>query len=390
MQFTFNHLDNAITINASNYTNLGALELRSAVAKAYEASKIKEYTGKPYANQLNKTECLELLELWFAENKGGKPQEEPKEEQAEPKAKPEKQAKKQVVKSGMNPEALQALQALMSPQIDEEAIIELVRETVRQEQGQAKRIKVDIDGIETPEVENKFPEFEELLISLQCGIGAFLAGPAGSGKTTLAKDAFKALGVENVELVSCEPFTMRGDFFGKTVDAKGTYIEGYFERAGENGAIIFDEITKLDPELAGALNSALAMDKNGNRWYTTASGERKKAPKYILATANTWGHGFSGEYVGNAQQDLSLLDRFVAKFNVDHNRELEKSLVSDKVFSKLDEIRTLKEKAEIRKNVGLRQMITVEKLTQAGMSLTKAISIITGDWTEDEKQACKL
>lgn len=375
--------------------NLGINDKRKWVRDNITESDICKVNSRGYA-YLRTAECEQLIQSFFSgkpvETKSDKPDKNKQPEPSKPLAK--------VANNGKQVEQLTNLLSEMmqnqSAQLDEDAVRELVRSEVAKNTTAIKRLKVDFNGrdIETPTIESTRKDIEYMLADLSAGNNLFLTGPTGSGKTVLAKDLALAMGCkpDNIYTVSCEPFTFKGDFWGAYKSAT-EYVKGAFERASEdsdNGlqsCVILDEVTKLDPEIAGTLNAPLSHTKERKQFFTTGKGERREITDvYIIATANTWGKGFDSLYVGNQQQDLSLLNRFnSSKYYVDFDRELEKSLVDREVFDRLDKIRSKMLEHGIQHSITLRDMVNIHLAKQAGKPLDKSIGCLVADWTKDER-----
>lgn len=135
-------------------------------------------------------------------------------------------------------------------------------------------------------------------------LNVWLAGPAGTGKTTAAENVAKALGLK---------FYFNGaidsehKLLGFT-DARGKIVSRPFREAYENGGVyLFDEVDGSLPAALLAFNAALA---NGHCDFP--DGSAKRHPDcIIIAAANTYGGGATPEYVGRMKQDAAMLDRFV-------------------------------------------------------------------------------
>lgn len=132
----------------------------------------------------------------------------------------------------------------------------------------------------------------------------WLPGPAGSGKTTAAKNAAKALSV---------PFHHHGavdnvyQLLG-FIDAGGTYHPTSFRKAYEDGGIfLWDEVDASNPAALVAFNAAI---ENGECSFPDRT-VVKHAQCYFVAAANTYGTGATHEYVGRTKLDAATLDRFV-------------------------------------------------------------------------------
>ena len=150
-------------------------------------------------------------------------------------------------------------------------------------------------------------------------LNVWLAGPAGSGKTTAAQYVAKALDLQFYFTGALnEPWGLLG-----FKDATGNYNRTQFREAYEHGGVfLFDEIDGSGPDALLCFNAALA---NGHCAFPDKVVPRHK-DCIILAAANTHGLGARGEYVGRMKQDGAFLDRFVyLDWPVDEALELETS-----------------------------------------------------------------
>lgn len=150
----------------------------------------------------------------------------------------------------------------------------------------------------------------------------WLAGPAGSGKTTAAR-----------KLAECLDMSDRFEFNGAIdteyklsgfVDAKGRVVSTAFRRIWENGGVyLFDECDASMPGALLAFNAALA---NGYAAFPDGTIQRHK-DTVIIAAANTWGFGGDANYIGRAKLDAAFLDRFVTlTWNYDEALEMKLAL----------------------------------------------------------------
>lgn len=136
------------------------------------------------------------------------------------------------------------------------------------------------------------------------GLNVWLAGPAGTGKTTAARKVAEALGL---------PFYYTGSIDTQYalmgfVDAHGRVVSTEFRRAYETGGVfLFDEVDGSSPNATLAFNAALA---NGHAVFPDGQIARHK-DFICIAAANTWGLGGTNEYVGRNKLDAAFLDRFV-------------------------------------------------------------------------------
>jgi len=211
------------------------------------------------------------------------------------------------------------------------------------------------------EVEGRpHPLFEELVTALGAGLHAWVAGPAGSGKSYAAKQAAKALGV-SFEVQGA--MTMAHELTG-FVDAGGRYHETPFVRAmRDGGLILLDEIDAGSNEALLALNGALA-----NGMMSLPNGEVIEAHDNFkcIGAANTFGNGATAEYVGRVRLDAAFLDRFGARFDWGYDETLERDISGN-----ADWARQVQTARKLAAKKGLKVMITPRQ-SQAGARLLAA------------------
>lgn len=178
---------------------------------------------------------------------------------------------------------------------------------------------------ETTSLGLQHSHFEKLLRATQARdhrgfrLNIWLTGPTGSGKTTAAENAAKALSL---------PFGSDGslDADYKVLgfrDANGNVISTQFLDIYEKGGIyVADEIDNWLPSALLSLNAALA-----NGWCSSPRGLIKRHPDAcVIACANTWGLGATSDYVGRTKLDAASLDRFQPKIEWPIDQRLERAL----------------------------------------------------------------
>lgn len=188
-----------------------------------------------------------------------------------------------------------------------------------------KATTVEIKKVETGEIVNlgiQHRQFPVLLAAVNARqadghrINVWLAGPAGSGKTTAAQEAAKALGLDFAFTGAIDtPYPLVG-----FIDAHGKVVRTPFrERYEHGGVFLFDEYDGSNPSATLPFNAALA---NGHCAFPDAIVARH--PDFVgIAAANTWGLGGTAEYVGRNRLDAASLDRFVSiGWEVDEALEL--------------------------------------------------------------------
>jgi MoxR-like ATPase len=187
--------------------------------------------------------------------------------------------------------------------------------------------------------------FDTLLSLVSAGMNVWMAGPAGSGKTTAAQNVAKALGLKFY-------FTgaVRDEFnlLGFT-DAQGRTVRKPFREAWEHGGLfLWDEIDGSDPSALVAFNAALA---NGVCDFPDGMVPRHKNC-VILAAANTWGNSATSEYIGRNKQDAASLDRF-AMLHWPYDEELETATCGNPAWAK--KVQTMRQRANAQ---GIKQVIS--------------------------------
>jgi cobaltochelatase CobS len=138
-------------------------------------------------------------------------------------------------------------------------------------------------------------------------LNAYLVGPAGTGKSTIAENVAKSLGLEFFSM-SCGPQTPESRLWGY-MDANGNFVETSFYHAFKSGAVfLLDEIDNGHGGILATLNSVLA-----NGFATFPNGETVYRHKdfVVLCGANTFGTGATAQFVGRNALDAATLDRFV-------------------------------------------------------------------------------
>ena len=157
-------------------------------------------------------------------------------------------------------------------------------------------------------------KFETILKYLTADVPVFMSGAAGTGKSSIAKNAAKALGLE---------FYFSGavnDIYKFTgfIDANGNYSKTQFYDFCCGGGVFFlDEMDASIPEVLVALNAAIA-----NRYFDFPCGkvELNENCRFICA-GNTYGNGADAQYIGRYQLDAATLDRF-AVVEIDYSDEI--------------------------------------------------------------------
>lgn len=204
----------------------------------------------------------------------------------------------------------------------------------------------------------------DIVMAVAARTNPFIVGPAGSGKTTLCMQVAEILKL---------PFYMSNSVAGKHEllgfrDAHGKPVHTDFYKAFKNGGLfLFDEADNSNPNAMVALNSAIA---NG---VCEFAGEMVKAHKdfQVIASANTFGRGADGLYVGRNKLDAATLDRYQT-YVMDYDEELERELAgSDDWVSWVQKVRSVIYAEKILHVVSPRASMAGARLLAAGMERGK-------------------
>ncbi len=206
-------------------------------------------------------------------------------------------------------EALQILLGALKPKpekpaLDLDAIKQVVRETITQE----GVLKISVEHRDKPPVliegaHEKFPDLSYLLANR---MHTYLHGPHGSGKSTAAAQAAKALHLP-YGYSSLTPQTPESRLLGY-MNATGDYIKTLFRTIYEYGGVFcIDELDNAAPALLTTLNNAL---ENGAMAFPDGLVPRH-ADFVMVGTGNTNGRGANPSYPERRPFDAAFADRFV-------------------------------------------------------------------------------
>ncbi len=174
---------------------------------------------------------------------------------------------------------------------------------------------------ERPKVETKevlHEMFDTILSATLDKEPLYFFGPAGTGKSYLARQIANAL---NVEYYYTNNVTDEVQIKG-FIDANGRYHETEFYKAFVNGGVfLLDELDASIPETLTMLNEAIA---NGYFPFPTGKVNAHK-DFHCLAAGNTFGTGADNEYTGRYQLDAATLNRF-GVVKVDYDSRIENAM----------------------------------------------------------------
>jgi cobaltochelatase CobS len=212
--------------------------------------------------------------------------------------------------------------AAMSPpasRMDEARVREIALEALAEQPGRVRVIRMpDRPDVDLPA--HAHHALPDLITMVAASVHVFLVGPAGSGKSVLAGQAAKALGLE-LSSLSLGPTTPTTKLFGYR-DAHGAYVGTPFRRAYElGGLMLIDEMDNGHPGLLAELNQTLS-----NRHAAFGDGMVARHESFrVVATGNTYGLGPDRRYVGRNALDAATLDRF-SLLPIAYDEDLEERL----------------------------------------------------------------
>ena len=259
--------------------------------------------------------------------------------------------------------AIRSIAASTASPLDESKVIDLIRKHAPQPTART----VEVRNVETGRAVNvgmAHRQFDTLLKACSARkadgtrVNVFLSGPAGSGKTTVAKQVAKALGVD---------FYFNGaidseyKLLGFT-DAQGRVVSRPFRQAYQHGGVyLFDEVDGSLPSAVLAFNAALS---NGHCDFPDGIIERHP-DCVIIAAGNTWLGGATADYVGRFKQDAAFADRF-AMLAWDYDEKLERETAADAAWC--GRVQSLRAKA---RSLGMKVIIS-PRATYDGCALLAA------------------
>jgi len=276
--------------------------------------------------------------------------------------------------------------------VSTEMLRKMVAEALGQLKPEVREIVVKVADRPAMTMEERVHEkFAEILDLAAQHMEILMIGPAGCGKSHLAEQIAKALGLR-FGSISCSAGMSEGQITGRLIPTgdggrfeyrRSQFVEFY----EEGGVFLLDEIDAADANVLLVINQALA---NGhlpvpNR---VTNPQATRHPDFVLiAAANTFGNGANRMYVGRNQLDESTLDRFrIGQVVMDYDQLLEESLLSDgRLLERLWSIRRKAAECQLRRVVSTRFIAKAATMQAAGWNSEKIIGQLVCGWTQDER-----
>lgn len=233
-------------------------------------------------------------------------------------------------------------------------------------------------------------KLETVLTRMKAVRNIMLTGPAGCGKTFLAKQVADGCGLP-FATVSCSADMSSSTLLGWLLPVNSAtfeYVESDFIRLYENGGVfLLDEMDAADPSILLVINQALA---NGRLSVPQRRGNTEviRHKDFVcIAACNTFGRGANVMYAGRERLDEATLDRFrLGLIEMDYDADLEVRLVASEVLTWGRQVREKIEKAQLRRILSTRFLLDASALYhEAGATINEIENIYFTGWKEDER-----
>ncbi len=230
-------------------------------------------------------------------------------------------------------------------------------------------------------------QFENLIKVVGTGQAVLLVGPAGTGKTHAADQVAQSFDLKFYS-IAVGAQTSKSDLVGY-MDANHNYVRTQFREAYEHGGLfLLDEADAGNSNVLILLNAALS---NGYMAFPDSMVARHEDFR-MVATANTYGHGASRQYVGRNQLDAATLDRFVTiAWDIDERVEANLAGTTEVGKKWLKVVHAVRKKAidelQLRVVISPRATQRGALLLNAGMAFSDVLPIaLTGNITTSERE----
>lgn len=241
------------------------------------------------------------------------------------------------------------------PAIDREEVARIARDAAL-----VTRVELVTPGGDVKPLEgHHHRSFPDLLKLVSLRVHPYLYGPAGSGKSTAARNVAKAL---SLPFGSTGKVDSKYDLLGFR-DAHGRTVRTPFREVWEHGGVfLLDELDRSDSAAVVALNNGLAT---GALDFADGTVDRH-SDCVIIGGGNTTMRGGTSTYGAAQAQDGSVLDRF-AFLDWGYDEGLERLIAGDDAWvSYVQNVRRAVGAVKVSLIVSPRASIEGAKLLRAG------------------------
>jgi midasin (ATPase involved in ribosome maturation) len=250
---------------------------------------------------------------------------------------------------------------------------------------ESKRIDIHLNSVKIATVDDPtdHKELTKLIKFLSLYKQALIVGPTGSGKSTMASQAAKAMNLPFGSF-SCNMEASKSELLG-FANING-YIESTFLKFYENGGVfLVDEFDAMSPNISVVLNAA--FDRSGQLGVPNRV-EKPVAVKhpefYCILAGNTFGSG-SIDYSGREIQDKAFLDRFkMSRIVINYDEELEKHIAGNH-YDWLNRVRGWMKKHVDNEEFSTRSFYDATVLLVNSFTKKDVLSLVSMHWDETLK-----
>lgn len=219
-----------------------------------------------------------------------------------------------------------------------------------------------------------------------------LTGDAGTGKSSLAKDAAAALSLPFASLCLSGGIT-EGALIGRTTQSLSTGQEHYkpsplVRSFRDGGVFLLDEMDGADENTLLVLNTIL----DAQEWHAP-DGQviARHDNHYVIGGANTYGTGASRTFNGRNQLDGAFLNRW-RLVEVDYDQQLEQMITKSKQLTeRLQSARKKLREAQVSRWITTRDILFADACAnQLSMSETEIMAEVTTGWTDEDRHIAGL
>jgi len=177
----------------------------------------------------------------------------------------------------------------------------------------------------------------DVLLAVMASEHVLMVGPAGTGKSTIASQVAKAMGLKYYS-ISCHPQLPVSQIVGYMQAQGEMVITGYYKWFTKGGLWHWDEADNMNASSFAVVNASLA---NGHMMFADGEMVEGAQNRVTLASANTYGRGANGLYVGRSQIDAATLDRFtVITIEIDEALETQVCMATGLAATSVEKVLT--------------------------------------------------